>query len=214
MAKQKRPVITTPRGTAIYPHLNTPDTKFKDKGEYHVRLSIPAKNAEALIDQIDKAHAASQVKAKEENPKEKRIKEGPLPYETHPEDDNQVIFRFKMNASFVKNDEVVTMRPRIFDAKGNLLEKPPRIGGGSELKVSFEFFDYYTKIAGAGVTLRLKAVQLLKLVEYSGGGSAESFGFEEEEGFEADNTEEGTSEDEEKSEGGEKEEASTDGSDF
>ena len=37
------PMITTPRGTFIYPHLTTPDTKFvKPDGEYHTKFALPA----------------------------------------------------------------------------------------------------------------------------------------------------------------------------
>jgi hypothetical protein len=36
---------------------------------------------------------------------------------------------------------------------------------------------------GFGMTLTLKAVQVLELVEFGGGGNASSFGFEDEDGF-------------------------------
>ena len=72
------------------------------------------------------------------------------------------------------------------DAKGKPLTGETKVGGGSVIKVSYEVVPYYTAIAGAGVSLRLKAVQIIELKAYSGGGNAESYGFGEEEGFEAD----------------------------
>jgi hypothetical protein len=80
----------------------------------------------------------------------------------------------------------------LFDAKGKPLSKDIKIGGGSKMKVSYEILPYYTAIAGAGISLRLKAVQVIDLVEYSSGGSGESYGFGKEDGYEA--TEETTNE--------------------
>jgi len=51
---------------------------------------------------------------------------------------------------------------------------------GTTGRVSFEACPFYQPAIGAGITLRLKAVQILDLVE--SGGSANSFGFQEETG--------------------------------
>jgi hypothetical protein len=112
------------------------------------------------------------------------IKEGPLPYADSEDNDDEVVFSFKCNASFIdkKTNKVVTIKPGIFDTK----KKPcnPRIGGGSVLRVAFEMLPYYTAIAGAGVSLRLKSVQVLELKEYGNGGASAEMFAEEEGGFE------------------------------
>ena len=46
-----------------------------------------------------------------------------------------------------------------------------QVWSGSEMKVSADMIPYYTAMAGAGVSLRLKAVQITKLVE--GGAGAD-----------------------------------------
>jgi hypothetical protein len=46
------------------------------------------------------------------------------------------------------------------------------------MKVSAELIKYYTAIAGAGVSLRLRAVQITKLVE-GGSGNAKGYGFDD-----------------------------------
>jgi len=50
------------------------------------------------------------------------------------------------------------------------------------MKVSAELIPYYTAMAGAGVSLRLRAVQITKLVE-GGSGNAKGYGFGEEDGY-------------------------------
>ena len=36
---QKRQTIVTPKGTAIYPYLGKPDTKYNAKGEFRARIA-------------------------------------------------------------------------------------------------------------------------------------------------------------------------------
>jgi len=62
------------------------------------------------------------------------------------------------------------------------------VGRGSEIKVNFSFYEYMHKVHGAGVQLRLNAVQVKELVEWRDGKDADSYGFGEEDGFEADET--------------------------
>ena len=57
------------------------------------------------------------------------------------------------------------------------------VWSGSEMKVSAELVPYYTAMVGAGVSMRLRAVQITKLVE-GGNGNAKGYGFGEEEGYE------------------------------
>jgi hypothetical protein len=54
--KMGKPTIhTTPKGRALWPRLNEPDTKFKEEGEYSVKLILPADKAEPLMQLIDAA---------------------------------------------------------------------------------------------------------------------------------------------------------------
>ena len=58
--------------------------------------------------------------------------------------------------------------------------KDSNIWGGSEVKVNGYVAPYFTSMVGAGVALRLRAVQVIQYVEGSQG--AERFGFGEEDG--------------------------------
>ena len=94
----------------------------------------------------------------------------------------QICVKFNMKALIrKKNGEEFEQKPGIVDAK----KKPIKanVGGGSVIKVAFEPVPYYNAAAGSGVSLRLKAVQVLDLVEYGGG----DYGFDEEEGYTAEN---------------------------
>lgn len=182
MTKQKLPRYVTPAGTAQYPYLSKPDTKFNPDGEYKVKLEIPADQAQELTTFLDEQFEQAVAKAKKDNAG-KKIKEGNSPYEVA--DNGNVVVNFKLKAKVTpKNGEPFEQRPAVFDAKGKPT-KDTKVGGGSTLKIAYEVIPYYTAIAGAGISLRLKAAQVINLVEFSGGASADAYGFGEEDGYEA-----------------------------
>lgn len=185
--KPKNPRYITPAGTAQYPYLTKPDTKFNPDGEYKISLEIPAADAVKTVEFLDEQHEASIAKAKKENTG-KKIKEGDVPYSVN-EETGAVTVRFKLKAKVTpKSGDAFEQRPAIFDAKGKPLGAEVSVGGGSKVKVAYELIPYYTAIAGAGISLRLKAVQIIDLKEYSGGAGAEAYGFGEEDGYEAEVT--------------------------
>lgn len=184
MTKSKTPRYTTPAGTAQYPYLNKPDTKFNPEGEYKVNLEIAAEDAAEICTFLDEQLTAAVAKAKKENPG-KKIKEGSAGYELN-EETGKVTLKFKLKAKVTtKSGDSWDQKPVIFDAKGKPITSPPNIGGGTKCKVSYEVIPYYTAMVGAGISLRVKAVQIINLVEFTGGASAESYGFGEEDGYEA-----------------------------
>ena len=187
MSKVKNPRYTTPAGIAQYPYLTKPDTKFNSDGEYKISVEIPGAAAQDIVTFLDEQFAASVAKAKKENPG-KKIKEGDVPYSVN-DDTGKVTVRFKLKAKVTpKQGDPFEQRPALFDAKGKPIGTDAKIGGGSKVKVAYELVPYYTAIAGAGISLRLKAVQVIDLVEFSGGASSEAYGFGEEEGYEAEDT--------------------------
>lgn len=187
MSKVKNPRYTTPAGIAQYPYLTKPDTKFNPDGEYKISVEIPGAAAQDTVTFLDEQFAASVAKAKKDNPG-KKIKEGDVPYSIA-EDTGKVTVRFKLKAKVTpKQGDPFEQRPALFDAKGKPIGAEAKIGGGSKVKVAYEMVPYYTAIAGAGISLRLKAVQVIDLVEFSGGASSEAYGFGQEEGYEAEDT--------------------------
>ena len=167
---------------SIYPHLVKPDVRFNELGEYKVTLKISKSDATDMVRSVNKSILDSLAKAEKDN-KGKKIKEAPKPYT---EEGEFVFFKFKMKASGVnrKTQEKFSQRPMLFDAKKNPLPADVSIWGGTIMKVAYQEVPYYTPMLGAGVSLRLKAVQVIKLVQ----GKSDQNIFKEEDGFESKST--------------------------
>lgn len=174
---------TTPKGTAKYPWLNTPDTKFNPDGEYKTSLVLPLEEADTIMQFLDEQLAKSIAQAKKDNPG-KKVKEADAPYSVN-EETGELSINFKLKAKVTpQKGDPFEQKPAVFDAKGKPLQGV-NVGGGSTIKVSYEVYPFYTAMIGAGISLRLKAVQVLNLVEFSGGAGAQAYGFGEEDGFES-----------------------------
>lgn len=195
--------IMTPRGRAIFPKLDKPDTKWKAEGQYSVKLSLPPESVEKYREPI----AAMLAKYVEETREKLKSGDGKAKakaktltvndafFSDEVDDDGEntgnIIVNFKMTASGVskKDGKPWSRKPAVFDAKGKSLKVCPPVWGGSVLIVAGEAVPYYTpKDNLCGVTLRLEGVQIIELRSGSNRDAAD-FGFHEEEGFAA--TEEG-----------------------
>ena len=150
-------------GEAIYPHLNKPDVRFSEAGEYKVTLKVAKSDATAML-KIYNSAIEDALKLAEQNHKGKGIKNAPKPFT---EENDYVFFKFKMKATGVnqKTKEKFSQRPQLFDAKKNPIPLSTIIWGGSKMRVAFNLVPYYTPMLGAGITARLKAVQVISLVE-------------------------------------------------
>lgn len=168
--------FVSPKGRFIYPWLTTPDTKFDAEGVYRLKLAVPAAEAGDLVEALEAKYEENRT-----GNKAKVREEGSRPWELD-EETNEYLFTFKMKAVVTtKKEEKFTQRPTIFDTTGQPCEDL-KIGGGTIGKISYEIIPYANKMIGAGISLRLKAVQILELIEY-GSGDANSYGFGDEEGF-------------------------------
>ena len=151
-------------GEFVYPHLNKPDVRFNEAGEYKLTLKLPKNQALRMVTLIDKELDASMAEAEKEN-KGKKIKQAPKPYKI---EDGDAFFKFKMKATGInrKTKEPFSQRPALFDAKKNPLNPSScNIWGGSKMKIAYVLRSYYSPALGAGVTAQLKAVQIIELVE-------------------------------------------------
>lgn len=179
MSNFKNKTEISPKGIFKYPRLNRPDTKFNDAGLYQVKLVVTPEEAQPLVDTIDKAIDAQVEKVKASGEVKGRVKRADPPYVVD-EKSGDVVFNFKMKATGTRQDGTTfTQKPGLKTASLKDIPVEKIIGGGSEGKVSFSMAPFYTSLVGAGVSLRLKAVQVFKLVEPS-----YSYGFEAEEGCE------------------------------
>ena len=184
MAKK---LLTTPKGVAVYPHLTKADTRFNKDGLFSIKLKLAGEDAAGLIKVIDEAMAASLKDAQEQakatkNKQPKKVKQADPPYSE--DEDGGFTFSFKMNAQGkTKEGETFTRQPVIFDSTGKPIHAGGlKIGGGSIVRVSYSLSTFFTALVGAGVSLRLAGVQIIKLTEW--GADAEYYGFEDESGSE------------------------------
>jgi hypothetical protein len=163
----------SPVGKALWTSLTKPDTKYNEAGIYQVKLEVTGDDAQSLSAFLDTKLQESIAEAKKDN-QGKRIKEASAPYQWT--DDNTLVVTFKMKASGKKQSgEAWTRKPALFDAKGKPLVGEVRVGSGSMLAVSYTPTPFYTTLIGAGVSLRLNAVQIVELVEYEGGSGLATF---------------------------------------
>lgn len=179
---KKSPKFTSPKGIAIFPWLNKPDTKFVPEGQYKITLRMSEEAAQPMIDKLQPMFDAVVAKAqKDPKRKGKKIQTHDFYKRVFDDEGNEtgeIDFNFKMKASGVKKDgSPWTMKPDLFDATGAKLDPNVRIFGGSKVRVAYTVGEY-DKAIGTGISLRLEGVQVIKLVE--GSRDASSYGFGDE----------------------------------
>jgi hypothetical protein len=205
MATNKKPSyakVTTPAGVLIWPKLAAPD-EYKGKKTYSAKIRLNEEDSQALIAKIEaelakfwpiakaeleeKLAEAKTGKQKAEAKKAlEEMKEAEKSYKPAYDDEGnetgEYEFNFKMPDHFVgKDKKPVFMRPDVFDSLGKPLKVVPEIWGGTKAVVAGELRPYNMPI-GVGISLRLKAVQILELASAGGSRDAGSYGFGAQEG--------------------------------
>ena len=176
MADKQEPISIGPI-TAVYPRLGSPDTKFDELGQYKADGKQPLSEAEPtmkMLTDIFKAHTGKAPK-KAENPMWK------METDEDGEETGMVIWKIRVKNKLRKSDgKLWDRKPKLFDATLKPIDKAPY--GGSVYIVSAEVYEWD---AGGkkGVSLQPLGVQVLELVEGSGGPSADAMGFKKQEGY-------------------------------
>ena len=188
MAKKEHIVkkYTTGKGILTgFISLQTPSTTYDKKGTYQANILLSKEEGEKLAEEIKKVRT-EQFKTFGKGTKVADITQC-VPFTTADEEtgeetpDEEGRYIFKTKASAFIEDGEIKFKPQLFDAKGKKINVG-KVGEGTVAKLAVELSGY--SVAGkTGVSVKLKAVQIIDLVEF-GGGSAESYGFGEEEGFE------------------------------
>jgi translation elongation factor EF-Ts len=172
-------------GKAMWAKVFEPDTHFDPDGVYTVDVMVPETEAAELCEQLDEVVNTHHTKVVKEQPKLKAVLSTAKPYQPEVDDDGNptgnLRFRAKMKAVVKSRDgKTFNMNPIVVDSKRNPLTKDTLIGNGSVIKVAVEPAPYMMQSTkSVGVSLRLKAVQVIDLVQYSAGANI----FDEEDGF-------------------------------
>ncbi len=184
MRKPKFLKMTTPKGTAVYPWLTEPNRKFDQAGVYSVNLRMTSEDASEFVNAITEIldhHHEDQTKEHK-----KKIKKADLPIievvDDQGNETGEIELKCKMKASYEYDGKTITQRPLLIDAKRQPVGGDVRIGSGTTMKCGVEIRPWYVASQGVGVSLRLKVVQIIELVEFGGGTTG--FDFDDEEGFE------------------------------
>lgn len=193
--RNEYPRVITPKGVVAWASLDKPDFEYKDEGEFHVRLRFDPETpgldelrakAEELLDEAFEAKSAELTREKKGALLKKLHKVDVIKEELDRETGEPtgaLIIRAGMKHRITpKNSEPFEKTPDVFDAKRKRLRKVPKVGPGSELKLSVRLMEYFISKEGEmGIRFELEGAQILKLVQ-SGSRDAASYGFDEEEG--------------------------------
>jgi hypothetical protein len=184
--------FTSPAGEAVFPWITRADTTYDATGLYHCDLSVPFELAQDFIAKLEStrdAFIATLPVAKQQALAPRAVYKEELTRPEYPEDasdaDKQairdawvgeptgnVLFKFKLKAKVQPKDgDGWTQKPVVVAADtGEAVESP--VFGGSIIRVRGQIVPYTNDAAQAvGVTLRMKAVQVIELVTGDGSGS-------------------------------------------
>ena len=190
MARIEELVLTSPTAPCLWPRLTVPDTTFKAEGEYSINLVFSAEEAEAIKEKST-AHLVQFVEEQKKLLGKKTLAmANASPFKADMDKDSnetgKVRVAFKMKASVVskKTGNKMEFKPAVFDKFGVAFSGD--IGNGSKCRVSYEVSPWYTPALGAGVSFRLRAVQVLEVKAASSSKDAKAFGFDTVEGEDLD----------------------------
>ena len=171
--------LTTGIGTAIYPKLIVPDTKFNADGLFSCRITVSEDDFKAFRAQLDpiieKAYKATCTA------QGKECKRANEPVKINADGDYEIFAKqaAKINVAPTADnpDGVVEFKIALYDAKVKPITNEPKIGSGTKLKMSVTPYTWFVPSQGFGYTLRLKAVQILEMKEYETTGFTATDGF-------------------------------------
>ena len=139
---------TSEIGSAIWPHLNEPDTRFNTDGEYNTKLTLPAETK--LVKMVQ-----DMLKAEFKKPLPNRPWQ--LPYEV--DDNGDFVFKFKSSYA-----------PYFFDSRGKMLqaEDVPLLRSGCKLRIGGKMNAY--EVSGRqGVSIKLSRIQIVEVGDVESG---------------------------------------------
>lgn len=204
MAKKESIIekITSGIAEAQFVAVSKPMTKFDPDGLYHANVLIPKSEGERIVKMV-KAIEDKQFESYRKNNKRveftacvpyvkvEKDENGRIIKET-PDPDGRYILKTK-NKAYIKNG-VPGQKIPIFDSKLKPIDGTINIGTGSTVRLGLTLEGYSTNL-GTGVSVKLRMLQIIDLVQF-GGFKADDF-FSETEGYEFNENDVETSEEDE-----------------
>jgi|11_taG_2_1085331.scaffolds.fasta_scaffold09618_1 lactam utilization protein B len=176
------------KGTALWAKIFQPDNRFvKPHGEYSTQVLVPEAEAAEVCEQLEAMVDAKFAEVVKDKPALKATLSKRPVTEPHVDDrtgepTGNLVFKSKCLAVVEsKTGQTYAQKPSVVDSKRQPMAGNQLVGNGSTIKVAVEPIPYYmASTKQVGVSLRLKAVQVIDLKEHN--KSASSI-FDDEDGF-------------------------------
>lgn len=168
--KPYREGFVTPKGTARFPALLIPDTKFSADGEYHVGLVVDPVDPDVstILDKINEltdewysaVYNVLPMKDKDKASKHISVEDE---YDQNDEPTGKVILKFRQKPFFKRKDGTrQDLQPPLFDAAKKPWPEGKDVNHNALIKVSFLTHPYYVPSTGmCGLKLRIRGVQVI-----------------------------------------------------
>ena len=182
--------VASPKGLAKWCKVTEPDTRFDPNGTYSVELVCDPNDpaVQAFIEKLTGLRDALFTELKDSLPPAKakvlQLKEVySEEVDAEGNETGNIIFKWAMkNVAEKKGSKSII----VVDAHKNIIKPIPLVGNGSLIRCAGYASPYLMELTKqVGVSLKWDSMQLLQLVEYSGGGIDV---FDEEEGYVAEQT--------------------------
>lgn len=156
-------LLTTPAGKAVYPYLQVPDTKFNDDGLYNVKLHVSEEDYNSFKEKIDELFEDALKAERQRQGKTKISMASSSPLRITDEGDHEIYAKQEAK-KMTKSKGLLQFSVAAFNATGEKI-KMPAVAGGSVLKLAVMPNFWFVPSQGFGYTLRLRAVQIIDLIE-------------------------------------------------
>lgn len=177
----------TPKGKALFCQVKEPSRLFNAKGEYSTALVLDPNDeaAKLFIERLEALRDTAYNETVEAlgAAKARGIEKADVfAYDIDKDGNETGLIKFKMALKNVDDLEPGRNKIEVVDAKKQPILTVPLVGNGSEIRCSVFANPYYmASTKKVGVSLKWNALQIINLVEFSGGASA----FDEEDGYTA-----------------------------
>lgn len=172
-------IITSPVATVLWPKLNEPNTKFNESGDYEATIVLNPNDTEHnnFIQMLEEMYVQA-IKEMATEHKKPKIKQADSPVRPMVDKEGMETglykVKFKLGASGeTKDGRKYERKPALFGSDGKPFTAV--IGHNSQIKVAFKANAYFVPSVGAGLSLRLEAVQVVQA--NSGSMSFNDYGF-------------------------------------
>ena len=172
--------LVTPIGNVQYAYVKNEeiihhsDGRATPTGKYSITVGFTDEQSQKFSEAIDKVWA--EFLEKEGSGKEFHLAKYVTPVR---EFDGKKFFVFRKNVSAISREtnQPVKLYVPLFDSENkNCTKNVASIGRNSQVKISYSYYPFYMSGTNYGVSLRLNAIQLIKLVPITSNGG--KYGFE------------------------------------